>query len=456
MVDMYATNITDQSYGETPSSYPSFGKYSTWACALVLVITLSLQFGSVSIHSKVPYAPVYKNSAFTILRPDSNVTVLPQRYVRELQNLSDDVLHPIQALSDDIVGEYTGMKILVGNSWQEVDLTQIITRVISRVTSRTWIGLPLCRDDEWHSTNLATTESIFITALTMRNFPTFLHPLLGILLPSRRNVQRGLKKVQAHLVPVIQERRRLEQEDPLYVKPNDVLQWMMDLANEEEWQAENLATRYVFSVIGSLYTVSAGIVDCLYDLIERPEYLAMLREEAEKVLQEDRGWKKGTPTKLEKLDSFMKESQRVNAPSPISFKRIVKQPIELSDGLRLPKGAYICVVNTSQVELDEDFENTDSANFDGLRYYKKRLDPAFKNRYQYSSTDKSHVTFGHGRYACPGRFVASVEMKMILVHILLHYDLKFTAGKTERPHNLQVLELGFQNPSARVLIKGRG
>ncbi|EMR85764.1 putative cytochrome p450 protein [Botrytis cinerea BcDW1] len=313
----------------------------------------------------------------------------------------------------------------------------------------------------------------------MRNFPTFLHPLLGILLPSRRNVQRGLKKVQAHLVPVIQERRRLEQEDPLYVKPNDVLQWMMDLANEEEWQAENLATRYVFSVIGSLYTVSAGIVDCLYDLIERPEYLAMLREEAEKVLQEDRGWKKGTPTKLEKLDSFMKESQRVNAPSPskyssisrhhpslrtwtklfsntVSFKRIVKQPIELSDGLRLPKGAYICVVNTSQVELDEDFENTDSANFDGLRYYKKRLDPAFKNRYQYSSTDKSHVTFGHGRYACPGRFVASVEMKMILVHILLHYDLKFTAGKTERPHNLQVLELGFQNPSARVLIKGRG
>ncbi|TGO07220.1 hypothetical protein BTUL_0308g00030 [Botrytis tulipae] len=99
----------------------------------------------------------------------------------------------------------------------------------------------------------------------------------------------------------------------------------------------------------------------------------MLREKAEKVLQEDREWKKGTPTKLEKLDSFIKESQRVNTPSP---NITLLYAIKLSDELRLPKGVYICVV-----ELDKDFENIDSANFDSLRYYKKRLDLAFKNRY---------------------------------------------------------------------------
>lgn len=41
----------------------------------------------------------YPNKPFTIVRPDSNVTVLPTRYVDELQNVHDDKLHPIEALS---------------------------------------------------------------------------------------------------------------------------------------------------------------------------------------------------------------------------------------------------------------------------------------------------------------------------------------------------------------------
>ena len=309
-----------------------------------------------------------------------------------------------------------------------------------------------------------------------------MHPILGYILPTRRKLRRGLKKVHSFLVPVIEERRRREEQEPQYSKPDDVLQWMMDLAEGEEREAENLATRYVFSVIGSLYTVSAGVVDCLYDMTERPEYQELLREEAIEVLREDGGWKKGTPTKLEKMDSFMKESQRINAPSPsksktthsspvldvhglkliqysheVSFKRIVREPITLSDGLKLPKGAYISVVNTSHFQLEEGFENAegDSKTFDGLRYYRKHSDPAFKSRFQYASTDKDHITFGHGRFACPGRFVASVEMKMILVHILLKYDLKFAGEKTVRPKNLQVLELGFQNPAARFQVRER-
>lgn len=94
------------------------------------------------------------------------------------------------------------------------------------------------------------------------------------------------------------------------------MQWMMDAAEGEERDAENLATRYVFSIIGSLYTVSAGLVDCLYDLIARPEYMHELRAELTDALREDGGWAKGTASKLVKMDSFMKESQRVNAPSP--------------------------------------------------------------------------------------------------------------------------------------------
>ncbi|KAH8655096.1 cytochrome P450 [Tricladium varicosporioides] len=432
------------------------------------------------------------NSAFTILRPDSNITVVPQRYVRELQNLGNDVLHPIEALSQDVMGDYTGMNILVGShlnfnvirnkltpklgdmtpiiedemryaikremppcrdEWKEIDLNNIMTRVISRMTSRTWIGDPLCRNDDWHSTNLSTTEQIFITALALRLAPRFLQPFFHRLLPSRLKLRKGIEKVHSYLIPIIHRRQHLHQYDEKPPEsPHDVLQWMIDLADEDEKEPQDLATRYVFAVIGSLFTVSSSLVDCLYDLIEQQGMISKLRIEAESVLSEDSGWKKGTEKKLEMLDSFMKESQRVNPPSPLSFKRIVRRTITLSDGLVLPKGAYICVVTSSHFQVDD---GTDAAVFDGLRYYKKTQAQASNSRYQYSSTDNAHISFGHGRYACPGRFVASAELKMVLVHMLLNYDLKFVKGKISRPKNLHFLELGLQDPSVRVLIQER-
>lgn len=153
----------------------------------------------------------------------------------------------------------------------------------------------------------------------------------------------------------------------------------------------------------------------------------------------------------------------------VSFKRIVKEDIILSDGLILPTGAYICVVNTSGIGCE-------SEEFDGLRYARKRTSlletqPADQGEHQgpelkarqtwYSSTDRSHITFGHGRHACPGRFIAAVEMKLVLATLLMRYDMSFgDGGKTRqaedrRPKNLQVLELGFQDPSVRTYFRKR-
>lgn len=52
----------------------------------------------------------------------------------------------------------------------------------------------------------------------------------------------------------------------------------------------------------------------LYDLAAHPEYIAVLREEVERISAEEPDGKirKKTMPKLRKLDSFIKESQRVN------------------------------------------------------------------------------------------------------------------------------------------------
>jgi hypothetical protein len=53
----------------------------------------------------------------------------------------------------------------------------------------------------------------------------------------------------------------------------------------------------------------------LYDLAAYQEHVEPLHEELQAVLSEDGGqFRKSTMSKLRKLDSFMKESQRVNPP----------------------------------------------------------------------------------------------------------------------------------------------
>lgn len=198
--------------------------------------------------------------------------------------------------------------------WTPIDLNDVMTRVISHLTARTWVGRDLARNDEWHKANTETTANIFTLAIALKVLPAFLQPMLAPLLPMKRKLSRGLARVQSLLIPLIEERMRLGEGDE---KPEDMIQWMLDAAeSEEERDTVNLATRYVYAVIGSLFTVSAALVDCVYDLVAHPEHLAPLREEVERVLKEDGGWQKGTAAKLELMDSFMRESQRVNPPGP--------------------------------------------------------------------------------------------------------------------------------------------
>lgn len=217
------------------------------------------------------------------------------------------------------------------DDWAIVDLNTVLTRVISRLTSRVWVGKDLARNDDWHTVNLKTTEQIFMTALILKGLPSVLHPVVTPLLPMRRKLKKCIAEVHSYLIPEIEKRIRTWQTDGEKKegggeKPEDVLQWMLEAAEGEEKDPVNLATRYVYAVIGSLFTVSAGLVDCMYDLTANPEYLEPLRQEVEQVLAEDGGWAKGTAAKLVMMDSFMKESQRLNTPSPSMFPVLVSAP----------------------------------------------------------------------------------------------------------------------------------
>ena len=62
------------------------------------------------------------------------------------------------------------------------------------------------------------------------------------------------------------------------------------------------------------------------------------------------------------------------------------------------------------------------------------------------------MNFGHGRHACPGRFFAALEMKLLLVYVVMNYDVR-VIGK--RPDNFVMGGTILPPMKAKIGVKRR-
>ncbi|KAI8280981.1 Cytochrome P450 monooxygenase BOA4 [Colletotrichum sp. SAR 10_98] len=157
-------------------------------------------------------------------------------------------------------------------------------------------------------------------------------------------------------------------------------------------------------------------------------------------------------SKLEKMDSFIKEVQRFCSPDLTTFQRKATGPVTLSNGFHLPKGARIEVA-TGAINADTALYDNPS-EFDGLRFYKKRQTEEARSKYQVLSVSKEYLAWGYGRAACPGRFLADMLIKMILVEVLKRYDIKMPDGQS-RYENMEVQGQTLPNEEGEILIRER-
>ena len=199
--------------------------------------------------------------------------------------------------------------------WTPIVTYKLLSRIVARITARVQVGLPLCRNEELIHAFLEYTENIFMTIVVLRIFPSILHPVVAWLLPTSYGLHRNLRTGKRLIIPMVHERRRAQAEDPDYKKPSDMLQWIMDIADDDEGRPEKLAHRMMLLSFASLHMLAISMTQSLYDMCTYPEFIAPLREEMEESLDKDGNWGKSNLTKLWKLDSFMMESQRLSPPA---------------------------------------------------------------------------------------------------------------------------------------------
>ncbi|EAS32065.3 cytochrome P450 monooxygenase [Coccidioides immitis RS] len=434
----------------------------------------------------------YRDSIYKLSRRDSDILVIPHKFVDELRSLPEEHICAMEAHIQTLLGPITGTDILLDgdlhtkvlqtkltpnlghligplkeelefamsmelpdckDEWVEIQMHGIIRRFVARLSARAFTGPIACRNEEWVAANTAYPTNIFTTIGPLRMFPSFMRSSVAPFLSSYWRIRSNIATAKRVIVPIINQRRRDEASgDPNYEKPKDLLQWMLDTAKPKDAAPASLAHRLLALSLGSLNTTTTAAVQTLYDICNHPEYFEPLREELLDSLTANGGWDKATLSKLHGFDSFMKESQRVNPPSYLSFNRVVRKPLTLSDGTRFPKGTHFGMPAYSILQDPSIVENP--TEFDGFRYKKIRQQPKEANKHQYASTDSNNIHFGHGKYACPGRFYASHVVKLIVGHLILEYDFKFPEGKC-RPQNLNIDENVYPDPSATLLIRRR-
>ncbi|KAI0059957.1 cytochrome P450 [Artomyces pyxidatus] len=349
-----------------------------------------------------------------VMRHPYHIPLIRSHLTRRLADYFDDIHDEVVATFNSVIPENS-------SEWVGLDTQHTVEKIICRISNRVFVGAPTYLDDDYQRLNIEFAVNVMVLARKISQFPSFLHPIVGFLLTT---LPSQLRRQTEHLAPIIEERRKqLQEPGDDWEKPNDMLMWLMETAQGEELSTTNLARRVFALNFASIHTTSKTFAYALYDLATYPECIQPLREEVAAALKVS-GWTKAGLARMHKVDSFLRESQRVHGLHVASIRRIALKPFTFSNGVTIPTGTTVACC-TKPVHHDRAIYDQPEA-FDPFRFVEVRKD---QGPQKMVSTSLDYLSFGHGVHACPGRFFAAAELKTMLAHIVISYDVKFEEGQ---------------------------
>lgn len=358
----------------------------------------------------------------------------------------------VPALWDETCAAFEdGIGPLPHGEWKAVPAHELSLSIISRISNRMFVGLPLCRNKDYTKISIDYTITVMIAGFILTAFPDFLKPIVSMCVSGAPKATRGFERF---LLPMIEHRMRKAEElgDTWTDKPDDFLQWLIDAAPPEKGTPKEITLRMMAFNFAAIHSSSATFTSVLYWIALHPEYADELREEAEET-QRVHGWTKEGVTALLKADSFVKESMRLHGVLLSTIQRRVLTPLKLSDGTVLPVGANVAA-NAWGVHHDP-LIYPSPWEFDPWRF-SRRVDEdgtGAKAREALTSASTEFLSWGHGAHVCPGRHFVSIEFKLMIARLVTTYDVKLATP--EMPKGMAFGITNLPNTKAQVLFRRR-
>ncbi|RXW20791.1 hypothetical protein EST38_g5070 [Candolleomyces aberdarensis] len=351
------------------------------------------------------------------------------------------------------------------DGWKSFKISRPIMSIVGRVSNRILVGLPLCRNEKYINTNIDFAVEVVVMSYILLAVPAFIRNLVNKLISP---IPKRVKQSTAFIQPLIDERKEKEEKfGEGYEKPFDFLSWLMDTARKYNKPDRDVILRMMSTNFGSIHTTSLTFTNAMLTLLAHPQYIEPIREECDRCVQEE-GWTKAAMDKMVFLDSFMKESQRVDVVAAILGNRLAISDFTLklssdgdadsssSEGVFIPKGTMLAA-NFLDAHFDKAvWSGEDPDSFDPYRFMKIQKETG--RQWVITTTSPNILTFGHGRHACPGRYLAAQEMKLMMAYLVMKYDMKLPGSEKttpQRPRNLWIGNNSMPDPRVRVLLKRR-
>ncbi|OLN86218.1 Ent-kaurene oxidase 7 [Colletotrichum chlorophyti] len=441
----------------------------------------------------------FKDSIFRITTSRKKDTIcVPPKYLPDLKKLPDNVISFTKAIDESMQVKYTkienDMPILIhavrasltpalprlnasiadevveamrlelpqSNDWVEVKINAKLLRIIAMVSGRVFIGSELCRDERYLDASINYTIDVMTAVHVIALVPSWLRPLVAPWLPTTKKLYKRIDEAEAVFRPLVAARKQASK-DIDHNEPDDMLQWILNAQTKfGQLSDRELAMAQLGISFAAIHTTSMTTTNAFYWLAAKPDLIPMLREDVQQALLESGGnFTSSALQNMKKLDSFLKEVLRCSPLSASSFQRKVLQSFKLPNGQLIPEGM---VLEVPAAGLNNDAEIfPDAETFDALRFYKLREAKEHAEsgtkaaevvmQAQFVSVGTTHLTFGYGKHACPGRFFAVNEIKMIMANILTNYEMKLPEGVTERYENLSFGSSSVPDPNKTVMIR---
>ena len=297
--------------------------------------------------------------------------------------------------------------------------------------------------------------------------PQVLQPILGRLcqVPLRLH----LRKMRRCFLPLLEERLETLKRslDPKYQEPHDYIQMMIQFAAKhrpnELHDLELMLRRVAVQNFSMTYLTSLQITQVILNVLSSNDEfntISVLREEVNSVVGP--AWTRSVCSRMIQADSVARETLRLHSFSNRAIMRkVVVDGLLTEDGYIIPRGTIISFLTMQAGTIDRSYD--DEVHFDPFRFSRARLASTRAARQPETSPDTfvttspAYLPFGHGRHACPGRFLVDIELKMILAHILRDYDIKFQESyKGKRPPNRYITEAVLPPKGVKIIIKRKG
>ncbi|KAJ3544215.1 hypothetical protein NM208_g3174 [Fusarium decemcellulare] len=355
--------------------------------------------------------PQFKGQIYGIDTSEGTIFVLPAHFIEELK-------------SNPALSFAASFDTLTHADWTPVKIYDVLFHLVCKSAAKTLLGEQAAQNARWLQieADYITTAISYIQEL--KTWPKLLRPLIYRRVEGYSTLQKLSTEAQAIINDYLAQKKANDWK-PLQDPPS-----FFDhvTAKYNNLSAEEHLSMQITLFIAGVHTSAASSTQAMFDAAVNPDCIKEVRNEVKELHEKCGGdLARQDLGQLVKLDSFIKEVLRFSSPDLATFVRKSSREVVLSNGFRIPKGAKLEVA-TGAIGMDSDVYDNPQA-FDGLRFWKMRQLKDKAVKHQFTSISISDLDWGYGRHACPGRYMADITIKLLLIEILLHYEFKNPEGQ---------------------------